>query len=417
MTSAIEIYHPATPPTSRQNRRHLVIIFSLMALAGALTFIAGIFGAFPQRAWQSYLVNFVFWTGLSFGTVLFSAIVSITSARWGRPLKRLAEALGAFLPISFLLFWIIFLGRNEIFHWIQTPIPEKAAWLNVPFLFARDGLGLLVLTLVSMAILYFSVKRDLDAMAGNTEHLDLDEDNRDRYERILVILSITYGILYALILSLLAFDLIMSLSPHWYSTLFGASYFIGSLYTGLAALMVLAGISVKSMNLGRYIHPRQFHDLAKLILGFCLVTGDFFFTQFLVIWYGNLAEETPFVILRTRSATWEPLAWTVLIVCFAIPFIVLLSRKVKMKPLPMIVLSVVILSGMWLTNFLLVVPSLWHGQGIPFGLAEILITGGFLGTVALCTLFFLQRFPILPVADPLFQEYLNNAEERDQWKA
>lgn len=411
-----DILQHAAPSISKQKKRYLLIVFWLMVLAGACAFIAGISGPDPQRAWQSYLVNFVFWTGLSFGTVLFSAVLTITNARWGRPLKRLAEAPGAFLPISFLLFWVIFLGRGELFHWIHEPIPEKAAWLNVPFFFARDGLGLLLLIALSMAILYYSVQRDLRAYTANFEHFELDGNKRDRYERILVILSPLYGILYALILSLIAFDLIMSLSPHWYSTLFGASYFIGSFYAGLAALMILAAIAVKGLRLGRYIHPRQFHDLAKLILGFCLMTGDFFFTQFLVIWYGNLPEETRYVILRTR-ATWEPLAWTVLIVCFALPFIVLLNREIKMKPVPMIALSVVILVGMWLANFLLVAPSVWHGQGIPFGVSEILITTGFFGAVALCVLTFVQRFPVLPVADPLFQEYLASTKDASHWGA
>lgn len=411
-----EIYPHAMNSISPKSHRRLTVVFCLLMLVGALAFITGILGPHPQRAWQTYLVNFVFWTGLCFGSVLFSAILTITNARWGRPLKRLAEAAAAFLPVSFVLFWIIFLGRKEIFHWIHEPIPEKVAWLNVPFLFARDAAGLLALTILSMAIVYFSVKRDMDSAAGYTAKLQLDGDGRDWYERILVVLSPLYGILYALVLSLIAFDLIMSLSPHWYSTLFGAAYFVGSLYTALAALMIFAGIAVKGLNLGRYIHPHQFHNLGKLILGFCLMTGDFFFTQFFVIWYGNLPEETRYVILRTRSVTWEPLAWTVLSVCFALPFVVLLNRGIKMKPVAMMILSAVILAGMWLERFLLVAPSIWHGQSLPLGMSEILISAGFIGTIALCILTFMQRFPILPVADPLFREYLTTTTDRNQWR-
>lgn len=410
-----ELVRKSMVVSSPNSGRTLIILFSGMIVVGAATFVTGIFGAEPERAWQTYLVNFVFWTGLSFGTVLFSAILTITNARWGRPLKRLAEAPGAFLPVSLAMFLVIFLGREKIFHWIHEPIPEKAAWLNIPFLFARDGLGLLTLTAVSLAIIYYSVKRDTDAIAAGVE-ADLENAKKsDKYERALRFLSPLYGILYAIILSLIAFDLIMSLSPHWYSSLFGAAYFIGSLYTGLAALMILAGLALIKLDLGRYIHPRQLHDLAKLTLGFCLMTGDFFFTQFFVIWYGNLPEETRFVILRTRSFTWEPFAWAVLIVSFAIPFVVLLNRKVKMKPAAMMTLSIIILAGMWMERYLLVVPSLWKGEHIPFGISEILITAGFFGTVALCILMFLQKFPVLPVADPLFREYLSTARDRNCW--
>ena len=99
--------------------------------------------------------------------------------------------------------------------------------------------------------------------------------------------------------------------------------------------------------------------------------------QFLVIWYGNLPEETRYVILRVKLTPWEPVAWMVLGMIFAIPFVLLLSRKIKMKPLPMMILSGIILAGMWLERFILVAPSIWKGEGIPMGLLEVLITAGF----------------------------------------
>jgi Ni/Fe-hydrogenase subunit HybB-like protein len=141
-------------------------------------------------------------------------------------------------------------------------------------------------------------------------------------------------------------------------------------------------------------------------LAFCLVTGDFFYSQFLVIWFGDLPHETRYVLLRVRESPWDLLAWTVLFVCFAIPFVVLLSRNLKQKPAFMMVLAVIILIGMWLERFLLIVPSLWKEGYIPLGLMELLITAGFFGIVALCVLLFLQKFPIFPLADPLFRENL-----------
>jgi hypothetical protein len=208
------------------------------------------------------------------------------------------------------------------------------------------------------------------------------------------------------VLSLIGFDLVMSLDPHWYSTLFGAYYFVGSFYTALAALIILALVVRKNLGLEAVIQDQQFHDLGKLLLAFCLVTGDFFYSQFLVIWYGNLPEETRYVILRVNQAPWSGLAWGVLITCFALPFVVLLSRKIKMKPVAMLVLSSIILVGMWFERFLLVVPSLWKEGEIPFGFLEIFITAGFLGMMVLSVLWFLRVFPALPVADPLFNEYL-----------
>ncbi|MEW6667777.1 MAG: hypothetical protein AB1512_21420 [Thermodesulfobacteriota bacterium] len=383
------------------------LLFSLMILAGAATFLVGISGAHSLRAWQAYLTNYVFWTGLACGTFLFSPLLTMTGARWGRPLKRIAEAPGAFLPAAFILFWVLYLGKEEIFPWIREPVPEKAVWLNAGFMFAREGIGILALAAVGMAILIHSVKGDLKMPLGPGDSGEAQRpQGHDVHFRAQGILSPIYGVLYGFILTLFAFDLIMSLDPHWYSTLFGAYFFTGSFYSGLAALVILAVIAVRRMGIGDIVSPKQFHDLGKLLLGFCLLTGDFFYAQFLVIWYGNIPEETRYVVLRVNQPPWEPLAWLVLVTAFGIPFAVLLSRRVKMKPIPMLVLSTLILLAMWLERFLLVAPSLWKGRAIPLGWMDLVITAGFFGLVALCTLGFLRRFPVLPVSDPLFQELL-----------
>jgi hypothetical protein len=373
-----------------------------LVLVGVVTFWVGISGTGSERAWQAFLVNFLFWSGLAYGSILISAALVMTKARWGRPLKRLAEAPVAFLPFSLLLFGILFLGRHKIFPWIQKPVAEKALWLNAGFLFARDGFFLLILTLASLALVYFSVRGDKPVPGQGAEAW---KEYRSRGEAFLnrqSVLSPILGILFALGLSLLGFDLVMSLSPHWSSTLFGLYFFVGAFYSALAILMFLAVLSIRRFNMGEYIGPNQLQDLGKLLLGFCLVTGDFFFSQFLVIWYGNLPEETRFVITRVQSMPWKPLAWTVLGLCFALPFIVLLSRKAKGRGWPMLLLSGTILVGMWLERFLLVAPSLWKGPGLPLGLSEVLISLGFLGLMALCILWFFNRFPLLPLSDPLF---------------
>jgi Ni/Fe-hydrogenase subunit HybB-like protein len=382
------------------------LLWVVLILIGTIAFATGIRGTGSERTWLIFLVNFLFWSGLAYGSIVISAALVMTKARWGRPLKRLAEAPAAFLPFSLLLFGILFLGRHKIFPWIQKPVPEKALWLKAGFMFARDGFFLLILTLASLALVYFSVRGEkvLPPQEAKTW-----KETRNRGEASLhkqAILSPILGILFALGFSLLGFDLVMSLSPHWYSTLFGLYFFVGAFYSALATLMFFSALSVKRFDLGEFIGQGQLRDLGKLLLGFCLVTGDFFFSQFLVIWYGNLPEETRFVITRVNSMPWKPLAWIVLGLCFALPFVVLLSRKAKGRGGPMMLLSVIILVGMWLERFLLVAPSLWKGPGLPLGLSEILISLGFLGLMALSVLWFLNRFPRLPLSDPLFLDGL-----------
>jgi hypothetical protein len=382
----------------------LIGVFSGLAALGAGTFAVGIGGSEPLRAWQAYLVNFVFWTGLAAGGVLFSAILTITHAHWGRSLKRLAEAPGLFLVVALPLLAGLYPARNLLFSWIAEPLPEKAAWLNAPFLFLRDGGGLLLLTAVAAALLIISVRRDRQLLAvGGRGYDPVREQGREGQA---VVFANIYGILYFLILSLLAFDLIMSLEPHWHSTLFGAYYLVGSFFTALAALFILAILAVRRLGLAEYITPVHFGKLGKLLLGFCLMTGDFFYTQFLVIWYGNLPEETGFIIERIRFAPWRSLSLTVLFGCFILPFVILLSSRVKLKLPAMLALCTMILAGMWLERFLLVAPSLWPGTELPIGFTEVAITAGYFGIMALCVLFFLGRFPLLPVADPLYRRHL-----------
>ncbi len=388
------------------NWRSLKLVSAVMALIGAAAFVYGAFSG-TGTAWQAYLVNFVFWTGLSAGAFLLSPILVTTGSHWGRPVKRLAEAAGSFLPVSFLLFWVLFAGREEIFPWIRHPVEEKAKliWLNVPFLFIRDGAALLILALLFVWMTYYSVRADREAMLGQGE-------GADRLYRGQTIIAPIFIIMYAFILTLIAFDLIMSLNPHWVSTLFGAYYFVGSFYMGLAALILICAFAAERMGLGGYIAEKQFFDLGKLLFGFCIVSLDFFYVQFLVIYYGNLPEETRYVITRVWLDPWAFFAWLVLFACYVIPFVVLLLRKIKMVTWMISAMSVWILIAMWLERFFLVVPSISKSKTIPLGWMEFFVSMGFLGIFVFCTAWFLERYPVMAVSDPLMSKALEVGEHQ-----
>jgi Ni/Fe-hydrogenase subunit HybB-like protein len=383
------------------------MVFAGLAAAGGAAFLWGVSGTEAGRAWQAYLVNYVYWMGLSCGAVLFSAILTMTHARWGRPIKRLAESFAAFLPVGVVGFGLLYLGRESLFPWMHETLPhEKQIWLNVPFFFARDGLALFSITAAAMLLVRYSVQCDREAGSVAASRRPPAGDAGGRFLRLQTIWATIYSILYGLILSLLGFDLIMSLSPHWHSTLFGAYYFMGSFYCALAMLAVIAGLAVEYSGWEKIFRKEQLRDLGKLLLGFCVVTADFFYSQFFVIWFGNIPEETRYVILRIREMPWQPLAWTVLGVSFVVPFIVLLSRRLKENPRAMVMLGLAVLAGMWLERLLLVAPSIWEEGTLPLGVLELLIAGGFVGVVALCVLFFLRSVPLLPMGDPFFWESL-----------
>jgi hypothetical protein len=197
------------------------------------------------------------------------------------------------------------------------------------------------------------------------------------------------------VLSLIGFDLIMSMDPHWISTLFGAYNFVKAVYVGLGALIILAAIIRLRQGEASALNATHFHDIGKLYFAFCLLWADFFYVQLLVIYYGNIPEETHFVIIRTVLAPWNKLAWTVFFVCFIGPFFILLRQSAKTKPVLMLIICSVVIVGIWLEHFLLLGPALSHeaAREIPLSLSDGLISLGFLGLMAFAIGYFLRIFP------------------------
>lgn len=402
-----EIYREIESAGKLVNWGALKLVSLVLFLAGAAAFFYGIYSGSAERAWNAYLTNFVYWTGLAFGTLLLSPILVITNGGWGRPVKRLAESVALFLPLSFVLLWPLFIARDKVFWWVLDPEPQKAFWLNTQFFFAREGIAILVLAMVALALVYHSVKSDLEYIRGDYRNLAARSSAQSKF-------STAYVILYAFILTAIAIDFMMSLSRHWYSTLFGAYYFAVSFYGGLAVIILISAFAVMKMGLSSLIGKKQFHDLGKLLFAFCVVSGDFFYVQFLVIWYGNKPEETRYVLARIKEDPWSALAWAVLFIVFVVPFLVLLLRKIKMKPFLMTLVSLWILFGIWLEKFLLVAPSLLKANVVPLGIVELLITLGWLGLFSFCVLWFLSKYPVVALSDPLLGKALEPKEEAVQ---
>jgi hypothetical protein len=386
--------------TARRLRGTWLVLWSLVAL-GLGGFVIQLLGSHPERAWQAYLINFLLWSAVAQGALLFSAVMHITKARWSRPLEGLAESFAAFFPISLALFVLLFLGRDYVFPWAHEAIPGKEHWLNMPFLFTRDLVGLLILYGLGWAYVSQALAlRGTDKQAkGGLSAVVLKwfasgQSDRERDLRRLSVLGVLYILAYALVLSLLAFDLLMSMDPYWISTLFGAYSFVKAFYVGLGALIILAAILSVRHGEAMGITPSHFHNLGKLFFAFGLLWADFFYCQLVVIWYGNISEETGYVIARTMVQPWKSLAWTVFVVCFIAPFLILLNRRIKMKPRVMLILAAFVLAGIWLEHLLLVGPALNpHATTMPLGIVDGLISLGFFGLMAMAVTYYFNAFP------------------------
>ena len=376
-------------------------IFIVLVAIGVVTFIVGLTSQHPERAWQAYLINFLLWSAIAQGAVLFSAVMHMTKARWSGPLSSLSESFTAFFPLSFILFLLLFIGRTHIFPWLHEDLHGKEIWLNIPFLFWRDFFGLLILYLLGLAYLFNALQLKFDPnqpMGEIRKYIynawQQNHRNPERIKSRMTIWGGLYILAFALVLSLIGFDLVMSMDPHWISTLFGAYHFVKTFFIGLGALIILAAIIHIRQGEASSLNASHFHDIGKLFFAFCLLWADFFYVQLMVIYYGNIPEETHYVIIRTMLAPWNKLAWTVFIICFIGPFFILLNKNIKTKPVLMVVICSIVIIGIWLEHLLLLGPALSHEtQAIPLSLSDGLISLGFLGLMAIVVGYFLKVFP------------------------
>ncbi len=373
---------------SAPGRRAAQGVCVLLTACGMIGFGLAFALGLRLRVWEAFLVNLLFWLGIAQGGVLVSASLYLTEARWGGAgLYRLAEAFTGFLPLGFVLFWVLFAGRALIFPWIAAPLPEKALWLNVPFLFARDGGGLLVMTLLSLWFVRASRRADTIAWAETYSTIA-------HPPAIIRRLAPALGIAYAVVYSLLGFDLIMSLAPRWHSTLFGAYFFSGAYWSALTAMGVLACLGWRPIRHDTAVERGGvLHDLGKLVFAFSIFWGYLLWSQYLPIWYAAIPEETFFVVPRVHRWPWGILGWSALILVWLIPFTVLLGRRPKRTPAIFGCVCVLGLIGMWIERYVLVTPSL-SPKVIPYGWIEPLITAGFAGLFGLCTIPGLQLVPL-----------------------
>ncbi|MBF0236309.1 MAG: molybdopterin oxidoreductase [SAR324 cluster bacterium] len=399
-----------------------MLLWALIGL-GVLMFVVGLaIGDHEgvKRTWQTFLINVVFWGGLSQAGVIMAVIWQLTDSKWGRPFKRLAEAFGAFLPISFLMFIILFFGGHILYEWVEKPflhhgVAVKAGWLNYHFFITRNIFWLLLMYGVSFAFIRLSLKPDFGfartlipgwggtladkLLKGYNNH----KDEVVRMELLSRKVAPVLMIIYAIAGSFISWDFVMTLDQEWFSTLFAAFFMMGNLHAALGLLLIVA-VTVRS-KLGSdgeaYITINRIHDLAKLTFACAMAWTYLGFSQYIVIWYGDLSEETPFLIIRSMIQPWSTVFVIVILWLFVSVFLGLMPRTLCRTPNFVRAMGGYIALGQWFAVYLIVVPSLQEPghYHVPFGFHEILITAGFGGAFALAYLTFLSKVPLLPVSD------------------
>jgi hypothetical protein len=339
---------------------------------------------------------------------MFVAVQRITTARWSRPVIRLLEGYVAFLPVAFVLLLIsVLLGKNHIFPWTHEhpPVAEKVLYYNGGFLTARVLVAFAVIATLSLWYIYTSVRLDVGVLpewgskwaAGMRARMrnGFRDERRELHSthslqgKLAVFLALVFGYGW----TILAFDLSMGLSLHFQSTLYGWWFFMGGWLCSLTTFTLLVMAWRRYLGAEAIIQENHFHDLGKLCFAFTAFWGYLTFGQYLVIWYGNMGEETHWPRLRL-IAPW--VNWTVsaVILVFFAPFFGLLSRAAKVYRPTLALFTTISLVGMFIVRYLEVYPSLYGvTTGIPFGLWEIGIALGFLGLWGACYMAFMNAFP------------------------
>ncbi len=418
----------AQGPAKLSGRMKLIFILMIAIGFGAFLYQVA-FGSQVRIGWISFLHNFYFFTGLSAAGVLVAALMPATNAMWGRPLKRFTEASGAFLPWSLLFLAILYaFGAEHVYEWAETRpdaelYPAKHLWLQKDFVFIRQLLALALLGFAAHRFVGLSTRPDMglaheknpdlwpqpNGWRGLDEEVGLSQKKQGWW-------GVCYCFLYAVIISAMAYDLIMSLDYRWFSTMFGGWNFTAFMLLAFGSLFLITHLMSQRFGLEKYMHPRMYHDLGKLTFGFTVVWGYLFFAQLMVIWYGNLAHETGYLLTRFKIDPWRSVAWTVFAMVFLTPFILGLSKKLKMSPITFIPVVLISGVGVWLDRFLMIAPSTWYfdrREGVYLDgvgtllLFDVLMFVGFLGFFALVYANFLYKHPKMAISDPKLDMGIN----------
>jgi len=370
--------------------RSVMLLGAVLAVAGAVIFVWVLAGGRAARAWQGWHVNFMFWTGLAQALVVLAASRKLAKGHWAGLMIRFAEAAVAFLFVALVLFAGEFVGRAYLFAWIRGPQrAEVGPWFTTTFFFVRTWAILVVMAWLSWRFVRRDMAPDLQELKTGRP-VNPDANEKGLISREAAILTVAFAFGY----SLLGFDLIMSLNGRWVSNLYGAFYFMGSFLAALAGLAVLTLAVRRAMGLVDLVSPKQLHDLGKLVFGFTVFWGYLLWAQFLVIWYGNIPEETYFIFYRLWGP-WRPVGAAVFILVFVVPFIGLLGVRPKKYPPTFALFALISLAGIWLERYLEIVPSVNGGAGPAIGLPELGATLLFAGFFLLSLGWFGARYPMV----------------------
>jgi hypothetical protein len=367
-------------------------------LIGVIGLVVGLLKN-QDRLWTSYLVAFFFVSCLGVGGMFFTAILNIAKAGWSASIRRLAESMTSFFPVIIVGSLVLIAGLKYLYPWANPEVVQhnpviqaKTAYLNTGFLVVRLMIFSVGMFLFGRKIVGNSLKQD------QTGDVKLTDKN--------VGWSIGWVLFFAIFFSLFSVDLLMSLLPSWYSTIFGIYCFAGLFQSSLAFLILILLYLRKQGVVSGYYTDDHIHDVAKFMKGFTVFWAYIAFSQFMLIWYANIPEETEFYLMRAEGG-WMAISFGLLFFKFIIPFLALLPRAAKRTPGHLVAVCVLLLVMQYIDIYWLVYPNFNEGQ-VVFGFYEVAMLLLFLGLFLTTIMRFLQKNNVVAIKDPRMHEALHH---------
>ena len=348
-----------------------------------------------ERMFQSFYISWIYFMSLAIGAISFLVIQYAAKVGVSVVVRRVAENIAAsiFVLIPFLI--MVFYGMDVIFkNWMPESFSYQGsnAWfLNKEFFLLRILLYFLCLGGIAFVYIYKSRLQDKKESLNTTRFLQ----------------NLSYPSLFilAIVVTFLSFDLLMSLDPHWYSTIFGFYFFTGSYLAFSAALAIFSVLLSRSGIYSRIITRYQFHDLGKYVFAYTCFWAYCAFSQYLLIWYANIPEETKWYALR-QNENWLHLSLLLIVAHFILPFLFFLPETVKKNPKLLIIGSIWMLVIHFVDLYWIIGPSFYSEQPI-FDYKDILVILGFLGLFLAVFGFFSRKAYMIPINDPRLNESLD----------
>ncbi|MDX1967902.1 MAG: quinol:cytochrome C oxidoreductase [Planctomycetaceae bacterium] len=382
--------------------RALPVCLSVGSMSLVLAIVLGVLEGDGLRALSfSYVVSFAFFLSIGLGALFFLVIQHIVRAGWSVVVRRLAELTTlAVIPLAVMFLPIlipVLLGCSPLYEWNHADVvahdellQKKTPYLNAGFFAIRWVVYFAVWTLIASKFFAWSRAQDSDGEVAWTERLEQ--------------WSGPAAILLALTSTFAAFDLLMSLDPHWFSTIYGVYYFAGSMVAFLATVSLgLAALRRHGLLLTS-VTTEHIHDLGKLLFGFNCFWAYIAFSQYLLIWYSNIPEETNWYLKRQQHG-WEWISLVLIFGHFGIPFLGMMSRDVKRNLSLLSGWSVWLLLMHWVDLYWLAVPQL-SAEGPAIGLLDASCFVGCAGLFAAAWLWLAGSSPLVPARDPRLPESL-----------